>query len=100
MSRRILLVLLGFTALVLVGAVIPLTLNATTHDRSSFTQAAAGTARADAAVAQARLILLAEPKHPGTSALRATAQATSAALTVVVEARQAGDGLLVLTSEG
>ena len=47
--------LLAFTALVLVGAVVPLTLNATSHDRSSFIEAAAGTARTDAVVAQARL---------------------------------------------
>ena len=55
MTRRILVMLLAFTALVLVGAVVPLTLNATSHDRSSFIQAAAGTARTDAVVAQARL---------------------------------------------
>ena len=62
MTRRILFMLLGFTAIVLVGAVVPLTLNATSHDRSSFIQAAAGMARTDAAVAQAQLDQLAEPE--------------------------------------
>ena len=47
--------LLAFTAIVLVGAVVPLTLNATSHDRSSFTQSAADQDQADAAIAQAAL---------------------------------------------
>jgi hypothetical protein len=34
MTRRILLVLLAFTAAVLVGAVVPLTLDAANHDRA------------------------------------------------------------------
>ena len=97
MTRRILFMLIGFTAIVLVGAVVPLTLNATSHDRNSFIQAAAGTARTDAAVAQPRLDQLAEPEPSAGSAV-ATAQAMSAILTAVLEARQAGDGLLVLTS--
>ncbi|HLM87858.1 MAG TPA: HAMP domain-containing sensor histidine kinase [Streptosporangiaceae bacterium] len=97
MTRRILFMLIGFTVIVLVGAVVPLTLDATSHDRNSFVQAAAGTARGDAAVAQPRLNQLAQPEHSAGSAL-ATAQATSAILTAVLEARQAGDGLLVLTS--
>ena len=45
MTRRILLVLLAFTATILVGAVVPLTLDATSHDRTSFIQATAGMAR-------------------------------------------------------
>ena len=48
MTRRILFMLLAFTAIVLVGAVVPLTLNATMHDRTSFIQAAEGMARTDA----------------------------------------------------
>ena len=102
MTRRILFMLLAFTAIVLVGAVVPLTLNATLHDRTSFTQAAAGTARTDAVLAQAELILVADaaaPKHIKASA-SATAQASSSLLTMVKEARQAGDSLLVLTSSG
>jgi len=54
-TRRILLVLLTFTAAVLVGAVVPLTLDAASHDRTSFIQATAGLARTDAAIAQSRL---------------------------------------------
>ena len=42
MTRRILLVLLAFTATVLVAAVVPLTLDAANHDRASFVQARAG----------------------------------------------------------
>ncbi len=57
MTRRILFMLLAFTAIVLVGAVVPLTLDATSHDRTSFIQAAAGTARTDA--------VLAQPAHDG-----------------------------------
>ena len=97
MSRRILLMLLAFTAIVLVGAVVPLTLNATSHDRTSFIQAAAGMVRTDAAAAQARLDQIAEPGHTQDSAL-GIAEATDAVLTVAVEAREDGDGLLVLTN--
>ena len=53
--------LLAFTAIVLVGAVVPLTLNATSHDRNSFIQVTEGMARTDAAVAQARLDSIAQP---------------------------------------
>ncbi len=94
--------LLAFTAIVLVGAVVPLTLNATSHDRNSFIQAAAGTTRTDAVLAQAELTMaaeLAEPKHIKPSRT-ATAQAKFSLLTMVKEARQAGDSLLVLTSSG
>ena len=55
MTRRILLVLLAFTAAILVGAMVPLTLNTTSHDRSSFIQDTEGMVSTDAAVAQARL---------------------------------------------
>ena len=61
MTRRILLVLLAFTAAVLVGAVVPLTLDATGHDRTSFIEATTGMVRSDAAVAQAGLDGLADP---------------------------------------
>jgi signal transduction histidine kinase len=98
MTRRILFMLLAFTAIVLVGAVVPLTLNATMHDRNSFAQAAAGEARTDAVFAQAELNLIAEGKHSHASVSTA-AQANSQFLNVAKEARQAGDGLLVLTSK-
>ena len=61
MTRRILLVLLAFTAAVLVGAVVPLTLDAAGHDRASFILATSGMARTDAAIAQSRLDYLAQP---------------------------------------
>jgi signal transduction histidine kinase len=101
-TRRILFMLLAFTAIVLVGAVVPLTLNATSHDRNSFIQAAAGTARTDAVLAQAELILVAEsavPKHVKPSHF-AIGQASFSLLTIVKEARQARDSLLVLASSG
>ncbi len=108
MTRRILFMLVAFTAIILVGAVVPLTLNATSHDRNSFIQAAAGTARTDAVLAQAELGLDAaqaaadkagSPKHYHPSASVA-AEAEFSILTIVKEARQAGDSLLVLASSG
>jgi signal transduction histidine kinase len=81
-TRRILFVLLAFTAIVLVGAVVPLTLNATSHDRNSFVQATEGMDEADAAIAQARLDQ--EPDPP--------------LFTLITQTRQQGGGLLVLTS--
>ena len=55
MTRRILLVLLAFTAVVIAGAMVPLALNAISHDRSSFIQATADAVSTDAAIAQGRL---------------------------------------------
>jgi signal transduction histidine kinase len=92
-TRRILFMLLGFTAIVLVGAVVPLTLNATSHDRNSFIQVTEGMARTDAAVAQARLDTIAQP---GVSP--ETPQTYIPLLTILQAARQAGDGLLILSS--
>ena len=83
MTRRILFMLIGFTAIVLVGAVVPLTLNATNHDRSSFIQATAGMDRADAAIAQARL----------------DGSADQPLLVVFNQTRQAGDGLLIIANQ-
>ena len=83
MTRRILLALLAFTAAVLAGAVVPLTLSTIGQDRSSFIQATAGMVRADAAVAQARLD--GSPDAP--------------LYNVITQTRQAGDGLLILTSK-
>ena len=82
MTRRILFMLLGFTAIILVGAVVPLTLNATTHDRNSFTQAAADQDQADAAIAQAALD--GQPDQP--------------LLALITQTRQGGDGLLVMAT--
>jgi signal transduction histidine kinase len=80
-TRRILFMLLAFTVIVLVGAVGTLTLNATSHDRNSFTAATEDMDRADAAIAQARL----------------DGAPTAGALIVLIdEVKQAGDGLLIL----
>ena len=79
MTRRILFMLLGFTAIVLVGAVVPLTLNATSHDRTSFTQATEDMDRADAALAVERL----------------DGQPDAALLSLISQVQQSGDGLVV-----
>jgi signal transduction histidine kinase len=82
-TRRILLVLLAFTATVLVGAVVPLTLDAAGHDRASFIQATAGMARADAAIAQARL----------------DGQADAPLIGLITQTQRAGDGLLIFAGD-
>jgi signal transduction histidine kinase len=92
-TRRILLVLLAFTAAVLVGAVVPLTLDAAGHDRASFIQATAGMARTDAAIAQSRLDALAT--SPDSSSAGENG-ADAALLGLIGQTRQAGDGLLIL----
>jgi len=94
-TRRILLVLLAFTAVIIAGAMVPLALNAIAHDRSSFGQATAGTARTDAAIAQARLDNIYQTQH-GAGAT----QADAPLLTLLTEVEQAGDGLLILESDG
>jgi len=82
-TRRILLVFLAFTAALLVSAVVPLALDAANHDRTSFIQATAGMARADAAVAQARLD-----------------NQTDFPLAIVIsQTEQAGDGLLIFEGD-
>jgi signal transduction histidine kinase len=93
-TRRILLVLLAFTAAVLVGAVVPLTLDAAGHDRVSFIQATAGMARTDAAIAQSRLDALATSPNSNSAS---EAGADPPLLSLIKEVRQAGDGLLVLS---
>jgi len=95
-TRRILLVLLAFTAVIIAGAMVPLALNAIAHDRSSFGQATAGTARTDAAIAQARLDDIFKFGPDAT-------QPDDPLLTLLTEAEeleQAGDGLLILESDG
>jgi signal transduction histidine kinase len=79
-TRRILLCLLAFTAAVIVGAGVPLAMNATAHDRSSFVQETTDAARVYAAVAQARLD---DRKDPPL-------------VDVLKQVRQEGDGLLIL----
>jgi signal transduction histidine kinase len=83
-TRRILVVLLAFTAIIIAGAMVPLALNATGHDRSSFTQEVVDTVNTDAAVAQPRLDSPNSPYPP--------------LVTVLHQVRAAGDGLLILRS--
>jgi signal transduction histidine kinase len=85
-SRRILLMLLAFTAAVLVGAVVPLTLNATSHDRNSFIEVTEDMDRADAALAVARL-----DNEPNGTQL----SPDGGLLSLISQVKQSGDGLLV-----
>ena len=102
MTTRIVLALLAFTAAVLVGAVVPLTLNATGHDRTSFVQATAAVARTDAALAQARLDFLAQQQYsgklPSPVAGQANLEEWAPVITALQEMRQSGDGLLIMTN--
>ena len=92
MTRRILLVLLAFTATVLVGALVPLTLDASNHDRTSFIQATAGMANTDAAIAQSRLDAIhqnpAKAKNGGLGA-------DPPLVNLFNQTKQAGNGLLI-----
>ncbi len=83
MTRRILQVLLAFTAVIIAGAMVPLALNARAHDRSSFIQETVDTANTVAAVAQPRL----DSNKP-----------YSPLVTVLREVRTAGEGLMILRS--
>jgi signal transduction histidine kinase len=83
-TRRILLVLLAFTAVIIAGAMVPLALNAIAHDRSSFDQATADAVSTDAAIAQARLDN--SPYAP--------------IVALLGQVREAGEGLLILRSTG
>jgi len=102
MTTRIVLALVAFTAAVLVGAVVPLTLNATGHDRTNFVEATVATARTDAALAQARLDFLAQQQYSGKLPSPAAGQAALAQWNPVLAAlegtRQSGDGLLILSN--
>ena len=92
MTRRILLALVVFTAVVITGAMLPLALNTIAHDRSSFVQATQGMVRTDAAVAQARLEAIAQ-----LGSLKAKPYAPLVA--ILNQAQQNGDRLLILQSK-
>jgi signal transduction histidine kinase len=81
---------------VLIGAVVPLTLDAASHDRTSFIQATAGLARTDAAIAQSRLDALASSPSGGT-ADAGGGKADPALLVLIDQTKQIGDGLLILS---
>lgn len=85
MTGRILLALLALTASLLVGAVVPLGLKATAHDRAAFIDDTRATARSAAAVAEERL---------------ADGRADPEMASVAAAARREGDDLLVLDSRG
>jgi signal transduction histidine kinase len=91
-SRRILFMLLAFTALVLAGAVVPLTLSTIGQDRTSFLQDTQAMANADASVAQPRVI----------SGKPATARPVDYTLRLGVykQVEQAGDGLVIYLTSG
>jgi len=99
-TTRIVLALLAFTAAVLVGAVVPLTLNATGHDRASYIQATAAVAGSDAELAQTRLLAVAQEKagELTPSAAGQLALENLPALFIALEGLQPGDGLLILSS--
>ena len=82
MTRRILLVLLAFTAVVIAGAFVPLALNTISHDRSSFIQETEDAVSTDAAVARGRL----ETGRYGPL------------IELLGQVRGAGDGLLIVHS--
>lgn len=100
MTRRIVLALVAFTAAVIAGALVPLALNATGHDRSSFAVATDGTARTYAAVAQPRLDYLYDAAHHIKQGTDSGAAVDTPLLTVVQQVEQAGDGLLIVQSDG
>jgi len=82
-TQRILLALLALTTALLVGAVVPLGLKATAHDRASFIDDTRATARSAAAVAEEQLA----DRHPDREMG-----------SVIAAARREGDDLLVLDS--
>jgi signal transduction histidine kinase len=91
-TRRILICLLAFTAAVIVGAGVPLAMNAVAHDRSSFTGNAVDTVRTYAAIVQQRLnAVFQRGCNPGQGS------PDIRVVTVINETRQAHDGLLILT---
>jgi len=102
-TTRIALALLAFTAAVLVGAVVPLTLNAAGHDRDSFIQATEALARTDADLAQARLVYVAQ-FHAGQLSPSDFGQQATANWPIVQIAlhgmQQTDDSLLILTNKG
>src|SRR4029077_15378406 len=68
------------------------TLDAASHDRTSFIQATAGMARTDAAIAQSRLDALAQSATSGSAD---SAAAYAPVVILITQTSQAGDGLLI-----
>ncbi len=94
MTRRILVVLLAFTAAVLVAAVVPLTLDAANHDRASFVQSTAGMVTTDAAIAQSRIDAI----HLNPAKAKAGDLGIDPPLVnLLTQVQQMGDGLVIFT---
>ena len=85
MTRRIVLALLALTAAILIGAVVPLALQAVAHERDAYINATEATARSAAVIAEDKL-----GDHAADPALRAAVRSA---------ARQ-DDELLVLNPQG
>lgn len=85
MTRRILFALIALTTAVLVGAVIPLASQAAAHERDSFVNSAAATARSIAVISENKL-----GGHGVDPAL----------MNAIREAARQGDEVLVLNSSG
>ena len=85
MTRRIVLALLALTAAILVGAVVPLALQAVAHERDAYINATEATARSAAVIAEDKL-----GDHAADPALRAA----------VRSAAREDDELLVLNPQG
>jgi signal transduction histidine kinase len=90
-TRRILFMLLGFTAIVLAGAVVPLTLSTIGQDTNSFAQDTRAMANADASVAQPRV---------GARKPAAARPLDVPLLSVYQQVEQAGDGLVIYLNSG
>ncbi len=82
MTRRILLALLALIIGLVVGAMVPLGFNATGHDRSSFIEDTAETARTYAAIEQAPL----------------SGSANVGVIKAIKQVKSVGDGLLVVAT--
>jgi signal transduction histidine kinase len=90
-TRRILCVLLAFTAIVLAGAVVPLTLSTIGQDRNSFIQDTQAMANEDSFLAQPRVIL-----HKPAAARPVDFDL----LFVYKQVEQAGNGLVIYLTNG
>jgi signal transduction histidine kinase len=92
-TRRILFMLLGFTAIVLAAAVVPLTLSTIGQDTNSFSQDTGAMANADASVVQPRLA--SRPPKP------AEARPLDFPLLLVYQqVERAGNGLVIYLNNG
>ena len=92
--------LLGFTAIVLVGAVVPLTLSTIKQDKSSFIQDTQAMANVDASVAQPRVTSAARLGPKINRKLAVALPVDYTLLYVYKQVEQAGDGLVIYLNYG